>query len=461
MSLSKIIIYGTVDDVINVVKTGANVNQIDEYGYAPLIEAAIVNNVDKARVLLKAGAKVDFSDVTGRTALHWAADNNNLAMCQLLLEHKANPNAYTTAGEPVLALPLLRKQEGLVQLLRQYKADLIFAQDFINTKLLAHRYELNGYVDIVDSAGAFVEINFEGFYLEFTLAIILDSLKIFSKSSLIKNTNDIHKLNRVCECLEAANELIKYQHYNIDIQKNKKSIDALLTNPLLVVPLSYKGHAITLIRYYNYLIRCDRGVFGRHNGTVIIYQMNQPNRFNKSLVKTLMYKPQSRFNVQEGLEQHLALEPIGKLPLDAQITGNCSWANVEAVIPAVLFLLFMEEDSDDNSNKCQKLAFEIYNKWLDWDRHNALLSCVKDFREAIPQRQASKAAILAAILFQRCNYLSDKDLNKERKIFPILSHPAFNYILENYADVFCRRHKFPRGKNLLNMFDDFGIDVDE
>ena len=54
-----------------------------------------------------------------------------------------------------------------------------FAKDFINAKLLAHRYELQGHVDIVDKTKTLIEIDFEGFYLEFTVEAVHDSLQDF------------------------------------------------------------------------------------------------------------------------------------------------------------------------------------------------------------------------------------------------------------------------------------------
>lgn len=176
-TLAKQIIFGSINDVALYLKRDDCVlNQIDEYGYTPLIQTAIVNSVPKAKLILEAGADVDFSDLSGRTALHWAADNNNAELVKLLLEHRANPNAFTRAGQPVLAISVLRNQDAIKKLLYQYGADLNFAQDFINAKLLGHRFELEGRADIVNNIGTFIEVEFEGFYLEFSLEIVAESL---------------------------------------------------------------------------------------------------------------------------------------------------------------------------------------------------------------------------------------------------------------------------------------------
>lgn len=158
------ILFGTLKGVEQFILAGADIEQTDEYGFSPLIEATIANKNDVVALLLEYGAVIDNADTTGRTALHWAVDNHNLALCELLLANKADANAYTTAGQPVLVYPLLRQQIELKKLLYRYGAKLSFAQDFIQAKLLGHRYELIGQVDLVNAAGRFIEINYEGFF---------------------------------------------------------------------------------------------------------------------------------------------------------------------------------------------------------------------------------------------------------------------------------------------------------
>ena len=128
----------------------ADIDFLDEYGYTPLIQTAIVNNVEMAKLLVEHGVDVNMADLTGRAALHWAIDNENIELTTLLLENKADPNIYTIASQPVLVKPILRNNNELKFLLCRFDADATFANDYINTKLLGHRFELKGFVDIVD-----------------------------------------------------------------------------------------------------------------------------------------------------------------------------------------------------------------------------------------------------------------------------------------------------------------------
>ena len=93
MPLTQQILHGNTSAIQHLIQEGADVNEIDVYGYTPLIEAAIVNNVEAAKILLENGAVIDKDDMAGRTPLHWATDNNALALADLFLQYKAAPNA--------------------------------------------------------------------------------------------------------------------------------------------------------------------------------------------------------------------------------------------------------------------------------------------------------------------------------------------------------------------------------
>ncbi len=82
--------------------------------------------------------------MTGQTALHWAVNNDNVEISRLLLQFGADPNAYSDNGQPVLFYPLLRHHQELIKLLSDKGANREFAQDYIQAKLLGHRFELKG-----------------------------------------------------------------------------------------------------------------------------------------------------------------------------------------------------------------------------------------------------------------------------------------------------------------------------
>ncbi|CAL7962916.1 ANK_REP_REGION domain-containing protein [Gammaproteobacteria bacterium] len=460
MSLSKKIIYGSDQEVANIIKSKHELDVIDEYGYTPLIQTAIINSTAKAKILLDAGAKVDFQDLTGRTALFWAADNNNLELSQLCLKHGANPNAYSSGAQPVLVMPLMKKQQDVKKLLTSFGAKLDFAQDFLNAKLLGHSFELEGRVDIVDTNNTFIEVELEGFYLRFTLEIIANSLHNFRNNFGAKKLRKYFpKLDIIMHALQTAIDLIQLQNYLIDIDHFLNKINSLLEKDPLILPISFGGHAITLIKYHDWFIRCDRGEYGVEHGTVIYYEMQYPTRLTKTLCRELLYKRQHPEFINVGLANHLGLQPKSTLPLPVQKTGNCSWANAEAVVPALMFLL-LHEGSDNKPKNCEQEAMYFYNEWVEWDKSRSLDFCLQGLNSTDPARRAAKVALLTAILFQSCNYNNQNDRNKANKILAVLKQPEYMPILKCYAKSFSQDSDNMLWKNFSSYLEDFGIDMD-
>jgi len=462
MSISKKIIYDSDKELINFLKTNPELNFIDEYGYTPLIQAAIINSISKTKILLNAGAKVDFTDLTGRTALFWVADNNNLELCDLLLKHNANPNAYSSGGQPILVMPLMKKQLEVKKILIASGAKLDFAQDFLNAKLIGHGFELEGRVDIVDTRNVFIEVELEGFYLRFTLEVIASSLIDFKKSFGAKK---LHKyfvnLDKIIRALQVAIELIRLQHYLTDIKQFLDKINSLLDNQLLILPISFGGHAITLIKFGDLFVRCDRGEFGKNNGTVIYYEMQYPERLTKSFYRELIYKRQYPEYINAGLINYLGLQPKKTLGLPIQKTGNCSWANVEAVIPTITAMLLLEERGNNNQKNCEDEALFFYHEWREWNKTRSLDFCIQSIKEAEPARKVSKVALLASILFQACDYDNLKDRQKSNKILAILSQPDYLQILKCYAKTFSQERDNILWKNFYSYLEDVGIDMEK
>ncbi len=462
-TLADEIIYGTTNNLLQLLAAGADVNQVDEYGLTPLIETVVVDRIEMAKVLLEKGANVNKADLTGRTALHWATDNNNDAFCKLLLKAQANPNAFTMSGEPVLVNPLLRRQEELKSFLIQQGASLSFAQDFINTKLIGHRFELQGDIDIVDSKEQFIEIEFSGFFLEFTLSLVRDSLLRYQNNFSARALRlYFENIRRMTDALGIAAALIKYQQHTRELEKYKSEINQLLNHPLLLIPVCYAGHAVTFIKYQNFLVKCDRGENSHREGSVNVYLVRRPEKLTEAFIAGLIYKRQRREFVHEGINKLLSLETIAQIPLDPQVTGNCSWANVDAAVCAMLFLLLMVDEAYD-AEKAMHSAVLFYCQWQEWDKDRAMEECIQSMAYSSKPRQASKAMTLASILFQACQFGIPPDMARAGKILQVLGKPTYLPILKSYSEVFSKNPALERdnahGKNLLSLLDYFDIDL--
>jgi hypothetical protein len=458
-SLADAIIEEKIDIVHALLQHGVDPNQIDEYGFTPLIEAAIADNVEIADLLLQSGASSKQQDSLGATALHWAAENNNVKLAKLLLKYQANPNAYNFAGQPVLVMPLLRQQQELKTLLQRHGADLLFAQDYINTKTLGHMFELVGTANIVDPKNNFVEVDFEGFFLEVSLAIITDSLAQFKNHFAARKLRRyVSSMQAIIHALARASHLIRYQQYRINPKKHQAQIDSLIQQEPLVIPVGYEGHAITFIKLGNIFVKCDRREDSRLYDNLTIYQIKRPSVFTQEFIQNLLYEKQTDEFINEHLDTMLGLQPVTELKISAQISGNCSWANVEGCIPALFFLLFgQEKDFEENITRYKNLSLDLFAQWREWNKDRSLQFCIQSFRHADKIRKACKAEILAAILFQSCGGGTSVDNERAESILTAIAIPEYEHVLRNYVRSYCYEDQSEEGQNFLRLLKNHGF----
>lgn len=462
-TLAKAIIYGTLADVMPWLESGVDINDFDEYGFTPLIEAVIFRKMDIVQALLERGADPNFKSLTGHSALHWAAEIGNASLCRLLLKKGADPNAYSRNSQPVLVLPVLRNQTDVKQALYEQGADLNFAQDFIQAKLLAHRYELVGPVDIVNSQKHFIQLDMEGFFLEFTLSIVESSLTRFKSSFAARHLRDyFHYFDEIIQAFKTASELIRYQHFTLDYHQFQSRIDQLVKQKLLLLPVGYEGHAITFVNYADILVKCDRGEWGKEHGSVVIYRMTKAQHFNAELIKQLIYKKQNKQSITEELPHYLGLVPLTQIPIPVQITGNCAWANTEASVAVMLFILQMAVYKSKNPDlviQCKENALSVYRQWLNWDKSTAMSEFLQSLQGINTERKAAKLMELAAVMFQKMRHTRRSDIHLAERILPYLLEPEFVYILQSYKEKFYTQKRTVQGINLIQLVDAAGFHI--
>lgn len=436
-----------------------DINGLDEYGFTPLIEAAIVDSVKMSAVLLQQGANPNVKDVTGASALHWAVENNNIDLCQLLLENGANPNSANLAGQPVLVMPTLRRQSELKRLLLNAGASQIFADDYINTKLLGHMFELVGHVDIITPDNQYVDVDFEGFFLEVTLGLISDSLFHFQNHFAARQLKRYSSISKsIVNVIQHAANLIKFQQYQVNLEKHQKEINELITQDPCIIPVGYEGHAITFIRFGELWVKCDRREDSRLYDNVMIYRITRMQALTPDLLKNLIYVKQSHDFINHELDVLLGLKPVTEVKVEAQISGNCSWANVEATIPALFFLTLMQMNQEDRSMHYFKtLSLNYFHRWREWNKDRALHLCIESFKDGDAIRKASKAEILAAILFQSCQRREANDKRRGEEILSVLAGSKYEYVLRNYLQIYYYQGNTDEGKQFYELMKEYHI----
>lgn len=456
MTLARAIIQRNQALVNQYLDSGIDVNAMDEYGFTPLIETAIVNDIALTHLLLDKGANVNDKDMVGGTALHWAVENNNLAMTRLLLARGADPNAYNNNGEPILAKAILRKHSELKLALYEGGALARFAMDYINAKLLGHRYDLRGSVDILSATNNYVEVGMEGFFLEFSLNLVRYSLEQYTQNYAARSAKENFPILSVCiEALRVAGQLIQYVQYQTDISQHQRVIDSLLDRDLLIIPIGYAGHAITFIHYQDILIRCDRRKINETVNGINVFKIRKPNAFTKDLIRQLIFEKTSQEFVEEQLVKQLGLELKARVIMAPQMSGNCSWANVIACVPAMYYLLTEGIDLQgiDNIADVDHPALVFYQHWHDWDQRRSLQYFISEFEMADKKRKASIASLLATVMFQRFYHQDNKIIPTAQRILKILRTPGYEYIMQNYLDFYYYSKRTPSGENFKKIID--------
>jgi ankyrin repeat protein len=76
-------------DIIDVLENGYDVNQADHIGFTALMGAAKSGNIELLKLLIKYGAHINLKDHNHFTALHYATLHNQLEAVKVLVENGA------------------------------------------------------------------------------------------------------------------------------------------------------------------------------------------------------------------------------------------------------------------------------------------------------------------------------------------------------------------------------------
>lgn len=120
---------GNLSEIKAFIKSGSNINEPDNYGYArtPLMHAIANNQIEAARYLIQAGADVKIQDSYGYDALIIASEMGNdcLELIDLMLDKGADINSKDKAGwTPIMHTINVNNSLKTARLLIKRGADL-------------------------------------------------------------------------------------------------------------------------------------------------------------------------------------------------------------------------------------------------------------------------------------------------------------------------------------------------
>ncbi len=356
MSLSKDILDKNTDKIYRRISVGIAVNDHDAYGYTPLILAIMTNQPNIVDLLLSKGADVNMPDLFGQPPLHWAIRVESEQITSLLLKKGAFPNTVSAYGEPLLVYPLIKKQSKIAENLRAHGTSQSCAEDYIFLKNIGHHFDLKGFGLFKNYNLLIYPIDYQGFRIEFSLNHLKNSYEsaVFSgKYTSPYQKNILETLARSCK-LRSFKQQIGSHSENLDLESALDEMN--------LFPMAFDGHAVSVIYSYPYLILCDRSQGREH--TAALYSI--PHRLSLETIKHWLYGKKNRL-YWDNLPKYCEAKYIDSCRIDAQISGNCSWANIE---PSVIFLDALYHYRDHGT------AFsswkERYENWSFWNKNYAL-----------------------------------------------------------------------------------------
>jgi hypothetical protein len=459
MTIAMDIIQGRMPDFAAYVQAGESLDDIDEFGFTPLIESIIARNFEVTRALVQQRVSINKPDVAGRTALQWAVDNNDEQASTFLIKHGADTNAFTKQGFSALVYPLLREENKLKQLLLKNGANLAFAQDFISAKLIGHRFSLKGTVDIVTPKQEMIEVDYEGFVLEFTVSVIQNSLSRFINSYAARRwRDDFFLLKKIQRGFEIAEKILLWQRQVMPGKRFHEELASIADEPFLILPAASSGHAMGFILCDDWLAKIDRGENSQKEGSVNIYRIGKRDKIDAYFLDEFLFKRQKRSFFHQQILRILDLKKIASLPMGAQIVGNCSWANMEACVGIGHLMLSIYPEI----NLEPRLSGYLYRSWLAWDQDRAIEELIEASNTANRYRKASIISMLCGILFQNLDGHLSHDTHRAEKMLKTIVHPDYLYILQSYLDIYCPlSYKTAHGENLLRLLDNCGYDPEQ
>lgn len=115
---------GDTQRIAQLVRLGADINEIDNRGIWPLLAAVTYDNREAVALLLQLGAEPNLADQYNYTALHEAACLGYREVAEILIEAKADINKRDINGYSPLGYAVRCGHQGVIELLQAHGAIL-------------------------------------------------------------------------------------------------------------------------------------------------------------------------------------------------------------------------------------------------------------------------------------------------------------------------------------------------
>ncbi len=144
----------TLEEVENLIESGANVNTEDEYGSSPLIESVKKKNIEMVKLLISKGADVT-KIIEGRTPLTEAVNKNDIEIVKFLISKGADTDVLNNEGRTFLMEAVVKKNIEIVKVILGEEIDTAIVDNNGRTAISdAAYFSTIEIVDLLIASGA-------------------------------------------------------------------------------------------------------------------------------------------------------------------------------------------------------------------------------------------------------------------------------------------------------------------
>lgn len=333
----------------------ADVGVQDTLLQTPLMYACAVGTRETAISLLSAGADIHTKNQEGDTPLHFAATRGMLPLVKELVQRGANVNALNQLGWSPLAQASLLNFDVVNALMDAGAVDDGLAAEFLERKLLAHRFGLAGKsllsgkeitLEFFSSSTAVEHLQFvvKYYYAQLVSALtttddalwqnILDKLSPMAQAQLKVNPLEPEKIIKILGDTASA--------IAASVPKNASEVMDRLAKglPVGIVAgwpgIGGPGHIVGMAVHGNRLARCNRGENCGDTPGILFETIGNPKNLEASLGKCVPETTREYFT--RDISEELALDDRVYLSQQRQKVGNCAVANSNSMELALLYL---------------------------------------------------------------------------------------------------------------------------
>jgi hypothetical protein len=333
-----------------------------------LILASIYNRLDIITLLMTAYPRlfkdnINCVDYRGFTALAWSCYKGHGAIVAFLIKAGANALKPDHFGYTPLRLAFIARSVEILDLLKPiYQSTKMtenYAQYIADCKLvkwIGHGLGLSAEIPLITPENRKVRVQTDESTTKLNELYLFSHLLKHYILKLQSSTTEAHTLPDA-NTLKYFDLIFKANKQSIDYHrlKNKVTAEMLATqfaHEITIIPAGSNTHEIGLILYKNWAILCNRGDLNDLLGAgTVVFTIHNKANITPAFIESLYPKPfdgmtteslyLKLFDKQTGI---LRVEDIvTKFATKPQKFSNCSYSNLKATLPGILYILRHED----------------------------------------------------------------------------------------------------------------------